>query len=78
MTHYAPVDGIYVYFRHTDDDRVMVVINKNAEAKDVAADRFAESLYGANIGVEVLTGQVLGLDPAVTVPGRGFVILGLL
>lgn len=78
LTHYAPTDGIYVYFRHTDDDRVMVVINKNADAKDVAVDRFAESLYGANIGVDVLTGEVLGLDPAVTVPGRGFLILGLL
>ena len=78
LTHYAPRDGIYVYFRHSDDDRVMVVINKNADAKDVAVDRFAESLYGANIGVDVLTGQVLGLDPAVRVPGRGFLILGLL
>ena len=56
----------------------MVAINKNAEDKDVAVDRFAESLYGANIGVDVLTGGVVGLDPAITVPGRGFLILGLL
>ena len=78
LTHYVPKDGVYVYFRHSDDDRVMVVINKNAEPRDVAVDRFAESLYGANIGVDVLTGAVLGLDPAITVPGRGFLILGLL
>ncbi len=77
LTHYVPKDGIYVYFRHADDDRVMVAINKNAEDKDVAVDRFAESLYGANIGIDAMTGDVLGLDPAITVPGRGFLILGL-
>ena len=75
LTHYAPANGIYVYFRHTDDDRVMVVINKNADAKEVAVDRFAESLYGANIGIDVMTDRVLGLDPSITVPGRGFLIL---
>ena len=77
LTHYVPKDGIYVYFRHADDDRVMVAINKNAEDKDVAVDRFAESLYGANIGIDAMTGDVLGLDPAIAVPGRGFLILGL-
>ena len=75
LTHYAPANGIYVYFRHTDNDRVMVVINKNADAKEVAVDRFAESLYGANIGIDVMTDRVHGLDPSITVPGRGFLIL---
>ena len=75
LTHYAPANGIYVYFRHTDNDRVMVVINKNADAKEVPVDRFAESLYGANIGIDVMTDRVHGLDPSITVPGRGFLIL---
>ncbi|MCE2426084.1 MAG: glycoside hydrolase family 13 protein [Pseudomonadales bacterium] len=77
LTHYAPADGIYVTFRHTDSDRVMVLVNKNADAREVPVDRFAESLYGANLGVDVLTGGLVGLDPAITVPGRGFLILEL-
>ena len=79
LTHYAPANGIYVYFRHTDDnsDRVMVVINKNAEATELELDRFAESLYGANIGFDVATGGVYGLGPSITVPARGSLILEL-
>ena len=79
LTHYAPADGVYVYFRHTDDnsDRVMVVINKNAEATELELDRFAESLYGANLGFDVTTGGVYGLGPSITVPPRGSLILEL-
>ena len=55
----------------------MVLVNKGAEAAQVPVDRFAESLYGANLGVDVLTGGIVGLDPAITVPGRGFLILEL-
>ena len=79
LTHYAPVDGIYIYFRHTDDnsERVMVAINKNADDAEVALDRFAESLYGANLGIDVLTGDLHGLGQSFSIPGRGFLILEL-
>ncbi|MBM2854942.1 MAG: nplT [Steroidobacteraceae bacterium] len=33
LTQYAPQDGVYVYFRHTDQLKVMVVINKSADAQ---------------------------------------------
>ena len=79
MTHYAPANGIYVYFRHTDNniDRVMVVINKNAEATELELDRFAESFYGVNLGFDVVTGDVVGLGPSITVPPCGSLILEL-
>lgn len=79
LTHYAPTNGIYVYFRHTDDnsDRVMVVINKNAEATELELERFAESLYGVNLGFDVATGGVYGLGTSITVPPRGSLILEL-
>jgi len=77
LTHYAPSNGIYIYFRHTDDnsERVMVAVNKNADDAEVVLDRFAESLYGANLGVDVLTGDLHGLGQSITIPGRAFLIL---
>ncbi len=77
LTHYAPSDGIYVYFRHTDDhsERVMVAINKNADDTEVDLDRFAESLSGASRGFDVLTGELHGLSQSLTIPGRAFLIL---
>ena len=79
LTHYAPVGGIYIYFRHTDDnsERVMVAINKNADDTELALDRFAESLYGANLGFDVLTGELHGLGQSLTIPRRAFLILEL-
>ena len=32
LTHFLPQDGVYVYFRHDGDEKVMVVLNKNKEA----------------------------------------------
>ena len=79
LTHYAPEDGIYIYFRHTQDmsERVMVAINKNADDTEVDLDRFAESLYGANLGLDVLTGELHGLGQSLTIPGRACLILEL-
>ena len=77
LIHYAPADGIYVYFRQTEDlsERIMVAINKNADDAVVDLNRFAESLYGANLGFDVLTGQPHGLGQSLTIPGRAFLIL---
>ena len=42
LTQYAPQDGVYVYFRHTDRLKVMVVINKSADARRIDTARFHE------------------------------------
>jgi len=43
FTHYAPKEGIYTYFRHTDDveARIMVVLNKNSTASSVDLVRYS-------------------------------------
>ena len=80
LTHYVPEAGTYVYFRHDAKDTVMVVFNKATEPRTLKTARFAEVLArGARLkaGTDVLTGQRLALDDALTVPARGVLIVQL-
>lgn len=53
-THYVPENGVYVYFRHNDDESVMVVLNNNNESRTFTTERFAENLNGYTTGSDIL------------------------
>ena len=55
MKHFAPQDGVYVYFRYNDDHAVMVVLNKAPEEKTISCDRFKEVTAGYHSGKEIIT-----------------------
>ncbi len=54
LTHYIPEDGVYVYFRHNDDETVMVVLNNNEESKTIKTGRFAENIEAFHTGTDLL------------------------
>ena len=54
LKHYIPEEGVYVYFRYTDDEAVMVVINNNDESRTFKTDRFAESISAYATGTDIL------------------------
>ncbi len=55
LKHYVPEDGVYVYFRYTNDKSVMVIINNNDESRSFRTERFAESLNGYTVGTDALS-----------------------
>ncbi|MBT0586453.1 cyclomaltodextrinase N-terminal domain-containing protein [Alteromonas sp. SM 2104] len=57
MTHYAPNDGVYVYFRHEGDDIVMVALNKNAQEVALPTARFEQFLSQKSILNNVLKNE---------------------
>ena len=77
LTHYAPQDGVYVYFRHDGENRVMVALNRNAGDTALRLDRFADSLGGARAGRDALTGRRVALDGTLRLPAKTPVILEL-
>ena len=77
LTHYAPVDGVYVYFREHAGQRVMVALNRNPEPAALALDRFAASLGGAGTGTDVLDGRRVALRGSLPLPARAPLILEL-
>jgi glycosidase len=77
LTQFAPMDGVYVYFRHDATQTVMVVLNNNDTAKTLDTKRFAEVIRSATTGMDVTTGQSVSLADGVALPARSATILEL-
>lgn len=57
LLHFEPVDEAYVYFRFTEEELVMVVLNRNEKEVILPLDRFKEILPENAFYKEVLTGH---------------------
>ena len=77
LMQYAPLKGVYVFFRYDAQRTVMVVLNKNAHAVELALDRFTERLRGGERARDVLGGRELTLGATLTVPARSPLVLEL-
>lgn len=53
FTQYVPEDGVYVYFRHDDNQKVMVVMNSNDKEAEINPTRFSEVISGLTTGKEI-------------------------
>ena len=75
--HYAPIGQAYVYFRYDDNDSVMVILNRDAEAVTLDTAPFSERLGGFRFGTDVLSGKRFSVESPLTVPGRSALLLEL-
>jgi glycosidase len=80
LTHYAPEQGTYVYFRHSGGRRVMVAFNKAREERRLAASRFVEVLAPegrgqARAGTDVISGRRVALDDTLVLPPRSVMVV---
>lgn len=56
LTHYQPIDNVYVYFRYTNDEKTMVIINNTDKAVNkFSLERFKNSLEGYSNGTDIIT-----------------------
>jgi len=80
LTHYAPEEGTYVYFRHDGARRVMVAFNKAREERRLATERFAEVLAPegrgpAVAGTDVISGRRVDLARTLVLPPRTVMVV---
>lgn len=70
MIQFTPVDGVYVYFRYSDKQKLMIVSNTNKIEKEIKTERFAEILKGAKGGKNIMTEEAVDFSafklPAMT------------
>ncbi|MCP8900410.1 glycoside hydrolase family 13 protein [Gilvimarinus xylanilyticus] len=64
LMHYAPRDSVYVYFRYTDSDTVMVVINHSDSPQSVDPQIFEQRLAGFTKAHHVESEQITTLSQA--------------
>ena len=76
LKHFAPQEGIYVLFRFTDTEKVMVIIRKDkTSGTALKLDRFAELLQGHQTATDVINGRKYALDQSITLSGIEPIIL---
>ncbi len=77
MKHFRPENGIYVYFRYTEKDKVMVILNKNDKPIQLDLSRFAEALDANAKGRNLVTNEPIELKNFLTLNAAGPLIIQL-
>jgi len=77
LTHYIPQDGVYVYFRYANDQKVMVILNKNETETKLDLTRFEEMIGGHSMGKDVISGKIYTLTDDIQLPMNDVLILEL-
>ncbi len=75
--HFLPENGCYVYFRYNDDQRVMIILNKNEKKINLSLDPFNELLEGYDYATDVLNGTEKRIKNTVSIPAQQPLILDL-
>lgn len=77
LTQYLPVDGIYVYFRHTNNKSVMIIMSQNKEDKNLDTNRFIENIQGNIKAKNIMTDELISDLKILKIPANSFTILEL-
>jgi len=72
---FVPENNVYVYFRYTDDERVMVVINNNPDAQTLKLNRFKEMIKSHKSGRDIISEQQMSLENTLQVAGKTAMII---
>ena len=74
--HYAPQkDDIYVYFRYTNDKKLMIILNKNKEYVNLDMNRYNEMISNNFVAKEVITNKILRINNSLEIPSMTAMIL---
>jgi neopullulanase len=77
LMQFIPEDNIYVYFRYSEQETVMVVMNANPTEKTLSTERFSERMTGFTKATNIMNGQVLSGLTTLTVPANTAWVLEL-
>ena len=75
LTQYLPQNGIYVYFRHNEQQTVMVIMSQNADTQTLDMKRFAENLVGFNKGKNILNDSMVSDLSKISVPSMSIQVI---
>jgi len=59
LKQFVPEDGVYTYFRTSESQTIMVIMNASENAKTLNTDRFEEVIGSTTTAKEVITGKKL-------------------
>lgn len=78
LTQFIPDDGVYVYFRHNENETVMVALNNNEnDPKLLDRKKYSEFLDQFDSGKDVITGQDFNNLSQIIIQPKSAVIIEL-
>ncbi len=77
LQHFAPADGVYVYFRYDNDNTVMVALNRNAGPTPLALERFGRFIKTDSRGRDAMSGKTIALGTTLQLAGNAATILSI-
>ena len=67
LLHYAPKDGLYVYFRSNADQRLMIVLNNGSTDMLFDAGRYNEGVAGSAMAMDVMKNESFKLSERIRI-----------
>lgn len=75
LKQYVPEKGIYTYFRYTDNESAMIIINSNKEATKLDTKRFDENLMGYSSAYNIITDEKINKLKQIDIPAMTALVL---
>jgi len=75
LMHFVPQNGVYVYFRYNEEQKLMVILNKTKKSQEVDLVPFVELLQESQKGIDVLSKKEIELDTYLTIGPKQPMIL---
>lgn len=77
FTQFLPQNNVYVYFRHNENETVMVVINNSKEAQTLDLSRFSDFIKKHKSCLDIISGDMIPLERTLTLESKKSYILEL-
>lgn len=77
LMQFVPQDGVYVYFRYTETETVMCIMNTNQQTKQLSLDRFQERIKNHRFAYDVSENKVLPLGDQLEIMPMTTTVLSL-
>ncbi len=74
---YQPKDDLYVFFRYSDKQRVMCIVNSSDKPVDLKTERFAKGLAGKTKGYDVIGKREVNLSTSLSLPPSSIHVIEL-
>lgn len=74
--HYAPTNNdVYVYFRYTDNQKLMILLNKNTDKVTLNLNRYNEMIPNAFRAKDIVSGKDFSFQNTIDIPAKTAMIL---
>lgn len=77
LIHYVPQEGVYVFGRYNEDQRVMIILNQDPYDVTLKLDRYVELVGNYTSGRDVISDQIFELGDELKVPALTPLVLEL-